>query len=50
VWSRPHFRLVYSLARYNAFAANNLYSPFLAQSGPRRWGQYLGIKAEWWIW
>jgi len=50
VWSRPHFRLVYSVARYNKFAAENMYSPFLAQSGPRRWGHYLGIKAEWWLW
>jgi maltoporin len=49
VWSRPHFRLVYSVAHYNKFAADNLYSPFLAQSGSRRWGQYLGIKTEWWI-
>lgn len=50
VWSRPHFRLVYSVARYNKFASDNLYSPFLAQSGSRPWGQYFGIKAEWWIW
>ena len=49
VWSRPHFRLVYSLAHYNKFASENLYSPFLAQSGSTRWGQYLGVKAEWWI-
>lgn len=50
VWSRPHFRLVYSVAHYNKFAADNLYSPFLAQSGSRRWGHYLGVKAEWWLW
>jgi maltoporin len=50
VWSRPHFRLVYSLAHYNKFASDNLYSPFLAQSGSRRWGNYLGFKTEWWIW
>jgi maltoporin len=50
VWERPHFRLVYSVAHYNKFAANNLYSPFLAQSGTRDWGQYLGAKVEWWIW
>lgn len=49
VWARPHFRLVYSLARYNKFASDNLYSPFLSQSGSRQWGQYLGIKSEWWI-
>ena len=37
VWSRPHFRFVYSVARYNEFASNNLYSPYLAQAGSRRW-------------
>ncbi|HEY3404399.1 MAG TPA: carbohydrate porin [Ohtaekwangia sp.] len=50
VWSRPHFRFVYSIARYNKFAADNLYSPYLAQTGSKRWGQYFGIKTEWWIW
>ena len=50
VWSRPHFRLVYSLARYNKFATDHLYSPYLAQSGPRTWAHYLGFKTEWWIW
>ena len=50
VWSRPHFRLVYSLAHYNKFAADNLYSPYLAQTGSKRWGHYIGAKAEWWLW
>ena len=50
VWARPHIRLVYSLAHYNQFAADNLYSSYLAQSGVKSWGQYLGVKAEWWIW
>jgi len=50
VWARPHFRLVYSVAHYNQFAADNLYSPYLAQSGTKSWGQYLGAKVEWWIW
>jgi maltoporin len=50
VWSRPHFRLVYSIARYNQFAANNLYSPYLAQSGSKHWGHYFGVKTEWWLW
>jgi maltoporin len=50
VWSRPHFRFVYSLARYNQFASDNLYSPYLAQTGSKRWGHYFGIKTEWWIW
>ena len=50
VWSRPHFRLVYSVARYNKFAADNLYSPYLAQTGSKRWGHYIGVKTEWWLW
>lgn len=50
VWSRPHFRLVYSVARYNKFASDHLYSPYLAQAGSQRWGHYLGVKTEWWIW
>ena len=50
VWERPHFRLVYSVAHYNQFAADNLYSPYLAQSGTKNWGQYIGAKVEWWIW
>ena len=50
VWSRPHFRLVYSIARYNQFATNNLYSPYLAQSGSKHWGHYFGVKTEWWLW
>lgn len=50
VWSRPHFRLVYSIACYNQFAAANLYSPYLAQTGSKRWGQYFGVKTEWWLW
>lgn len=49
VWSRPHFRLVYSVARYNDFAVANLYSPYLAQAGGTRWGHYFGVKAEWWL-
>lgn len=50
VWARPHFRLVYSVAHYNKFAADNLYSPYLAQSGTKDWGQYIGAKVEWWLW
>lgn len=48
-WARPHFRLIYSIAKYNQFAADNLYSPFLQEIGPVKWGQYIGIRAEWWI-
>ena len=50
VWARPHLRLVYSLARYNKFASQNLYSAYLAQSGNKTWGYYFGVKAEWWLW
>ena len=50
VWQRPHFRFVYSLAHYNKFASENLYSSYLAQSGTKSWGQYIGVKVEWWVW
>lgn len=50
VWSRPHFRFVFSLARYNDFAMEKQYSPYLELVGQSRWGHYLGVKAEWWIW
>jgi maltoporin len=50
VWSRPHFRLVYSVAKYNKFASDNLYSPYLAQTGSKSWGHYFGVKTEWWLW
>lgn len=49
-WARPHFRLVASLARYNDFAMQSLYSPYLEFVGAQRWGYYFGVKAEWWIW
>jgi maltoporin len=49
VWSRPHFRLVYTAAHYNKFAADNQYSPYLSQAGSKRWGHYLGVKTEWWL-
>ena len=48
-WARPHLRLIYSVAKYNQFAADNLYSPFLAETGSRLWGHYIGIRAEWWL-
>jgi len=50
VWSRPHLRLVYSVARYNKFASDHLYSPYLAQTGSKKYGQYFGVKTEWWLW
>lgn len=48
-WARPHLRFVASLARYNDFAMESLYSPYLQFVGSRRWGYYFGVKAEWWI-
>ena len=48
-WARPHFRLIYSVARYNDFASNNLYSPYLSEVGHKKWGQYIGIRVEWWL-
>ncbi|MDP4271883.1 MAG: carbohydrate porin [Bacteroidota bacterium] len=47
-WCRPHIRLVFSLARYNDFAKNNQYSPWL-QINQKQWGTYIGVKTEWWI-
>ncbi len=49
-WVRPHLRFVTSIARYNDYAMESLYSPFLEFVGSRRWGYYFGVKAEWWIW
>jgi len=48
VWCRPHIRFVCSLARYNDYARDNHYSSFL-QLNQKRWGTYIGVKAEWWI-
>lgn len=48
-WARPHLRLIYSVAKYNQFAADNLYSPYLAETGSKLWGHYIGIRAEWWL-
>jgi maltoporin len=49
-WARPHLRFVISAARYNDYAQETLYSPYLELTGPREWGTYFGVKAEWWIW
>jgi len=49
VWARPQLRFVASLARYNDYAMESLYSPYLEFVGPERWGYYFGVKAEWWI-
>ena len=49
VWARPHLRFVFSAARYNDNASEQLYSPYLQFVGAERWGYYMGVKAEWWI-
>jgi maltoporin len=48
-WARPQLRFVTSLAFYNDFAKESLYSPYLQFTGPKSVGYYFGIKAEWWI-
>jgi maltoporin len=48
-WARPHLRLIYTICRYNDFAANHFYSPFLSETGPTKWGHYIGFRAEWWL-
>jgi len=48
-WARPHFRFIYTIAFYNKFAKENLYSPYLQAVGKKSIGQYFGIRAEWWI-
>lgn len=47
-WCRPHIRLVFSAARYNDYARDNHYSPYL-QINQTRWGTYIGVKTEWWL-
>ncbi len=49
VWARPHIRLIAEVSRYNDQAMNSLYSPFLQQSGAKRFGTYLGVRTEWWV-
>jgi maltoporin len=49
-WARPHLRLIYSVAKYNKFAAENAYSPYLREIGNKEWGHYIGVRAEWWLW
>ena len=47
-WSRPHIRLVYTLAHYNDYARDHNYSPYL-QVNQKSWGSYVGVKTEWWL-
>jgi len=48
-WARPQLRLIYTLCKYNNYASANSYSPFLSEAGPTTWGQYIGVRAEWWL-
>lgn len=50
VWSRPHLRFIYSVARYNDFAVENSYSSALEILGQKNWAHYFGVRAEWWTW
>ena len=50
IWARPHIRFVASVAKYNDFAKETLYSPYLQFTGKKSWGTYFGVKTEWWIW
>jgi maltoporin len=49
-WARPEIRLVTSVAFYNDYAQETLYSPYLEYVGSQKVGYYFGIKAEFWIW
>lgn len=49
VWSRPHFRFIYTAGFYNKQAADNLMSSFLQAVGPTRYTHYFGTRAEWWF-
>ena len=50
VCTRPHLRFVASVARYNDFVKETMYSPYLEFTGPKQWGNYFGVKAECWVW
>ena len=49
VFARPHIRFVYSIAWYNLYARENLFSPYLNSFGKSTYGHYFGIKSEWWF-
>jgi len=49
-WERPRLRFVATIARYNDYAMEAHYSPYLEFTGNKRWGTYFGVRAEWWIW
>jgi maltoporin len=49
VWTRPHFRLIYTFGHYNEAAVAQLMSPYLQTMGPTRYAHFLGVRAEWWF-
>ena len=48
-WARPHIRAIFSVAKYNKYAAEHQYSAYLTQAGAKSWGTYIGIRSEWWL-
>jgi maltoporin len=50
IWARPHMRFVASIAKYNNYAKETMYSPYLQFVGKKSWGTYFGVKTEWWLW
>jgi maltoporin len=49
VWTRPHFRLLYTFGHYNEAAVDQLMSPYLRTVGPTRTAHFLGARVEWWF-
>lgn len=56
-WARPQIRLIYSLAIFNQAEVDLLdrgtyglpVSPYLQDFGPKKFGHYVGTRAEWWF-
>jgi maltoporin len=49
VWTRPHFRLIYTFGHYNDAAVAQLMSPYLRTVGPTHDAHFLGTRVEWWF-
>ncbi|HMI85506.1 MAG TPA: carbohydrate porin [Polyangiaceae bacterium] len=49
VWTRPHYRLIYTYGHYNDGAMTQLMSPYLQTVGPTHTAHFLGVRAEWWF-
>ncbi|NLR93887.1 carbohydrate porin [Flammeovirga agarivorans] len=47
--ARPHIRLVYTLAFYNDVVKQNGLSQYYEAGNAGDFGQYLGLKSEWWF-